>query len=177
MGLLEATASVLDKFESFVGVNFWTMIFAWVNLLILYIFFKKFLFVPMKNMIDSRQKEIDDMYSQAEEARTSAAELKEEYEGRLERANEESEQILKSAVRRAQLKEEEILKEAGDEAARVLERAEEQIALEKKQALNDVKNEVSAMAIGIASAVIERDVSQKEHKEFIDDFIDNIGKE
>ena len=58
-----------------------------------------------------------------------------------------------------------------------LERAEEQIQLEKKQALNDVKNEVSAMAIGIASAVIERDVSESEHRALIDDFINNIGNE
>ena len=176
MGLLQATG-VLEKFESFVGVNFWTMIFAWVNLLILYIFFKKLLFKPLKDMIDSRQQEIDDMYSDAESARSTADELKAQYEEKIDKANEESEQILKSAVRRAQLKEEEILKEAGEEAARVLERAEEQIALEKKQALNEIKNEVSAMAIGIASAVIERDVSENEHRELIDDFINNIGNE
>ena len=177
MGLLKVLGFTLDKFESFVGVNFWTMIFAWVNLLILYLLFKKFLFVPIKNMIDSRQKEIDDMYSDAESARNTADELKAEYEDKIEKAEEESEQILKSAVRRAQLKEEEILKEANAEASRVLERAEEQIALEKKQALNEVKNEVSSMAIGIASAVIEREVSDAEHKELIDDFINNIGNE
>lgn len=171
MGLLETTT------EAFVGVNFWTMIFAWINLLILYLFLKKLLFKPMKNMIDSRQKEIDDMYSDAETARSDAADLKAEYEEKISKANEESEQILKSAVRRAQLKEEEILKEANAQAARTLERAEEQIELEKKQALNDVKNEVSAMAIGIASAVIERDVSENEHKKLIDDFINNIGNE
>ena len=177
MGLLKVLGFTLDKFESFVGVNVWTMIFAWVNLLILYLLFKKFLFVPIKNMIDSRQKEIDDMYSDAESARNTADELKAEYEDKIEKAEEESEQILKSAVRRAQLKEEEILKEANAEASRVLERAEEQIALEKKQALNEVKNEVSSMAIGVASAVIEREVSDAEHKELIDDFINNIGNE
>ena len=177
MGLLEATGSVLDKFESFVGVNFWTMIFAWVNLLILYLLFKKFLFVPVKNMIDARQKEIDDMYSDADSARKSAEELKVEYEEKMSRAEQESEQIVKTALRRAQLKEEEILREANAQAERTLERAQEQIALEKKQAINDVKDQVSQMAIGIASAVIERDVSESEHKELIDDFIGNMGKE
>ena len=167
----------LDKFESFVGVNLWTMLFAWANLLILYLFLKKLLFKPMKNMIDSRQKEIDDMYSEAEDARASAEELKSEYEEKMSLANEESVQILKSAVRSAQLKEEEILKEAGDQAARIVERAEEQIELEKKRAINEVKNEVSSMAIGIASAVIERDVSEREHRALIDDFINNIGNE
>lgn len=176
MGLLEATG-MLDKFESFVGVNFWTMIFAWVNLLILYIFLKKLLFVPMKKMIDDRQKEIDDMYSDAESAKDGAAQLKNEYEEKISHAESESEEILKNALRRAQLKEEEILKGANEEASRVLERAEEQIELEKKRAFNEVKNEVSSMAIGIASAVIERDVSESEHRDLIDDFINNIGNE
>ena len=168
---------VFDAFESFVGVNVWTMLFAWCNLLIIYLFLKKILFKPVKNMIDSRQKEVDDMYSDAEKSKSEAEKMKEEYEDKLSRANEESEEILKSAQRRALLKEEEILKEANAEAARTLERAEEQIALEKKRALNEVKDEVSEMAIGIASAVIERDVSADEHKALIDNFINNIGNE
>ena len=167
----------LQKFEAFVGVNPWTMLFAWLNLLILYLFLKKLAFTPLKNMIDSRQKEVDDMYANAESAKNSAEKMREEYEEKLSHASEESEEILKSAQRRALLKEEEILKEANAQASRTLERAEEQIALEKKRALNEVKDEVSEMAIGIASAVIERDVKADEHKALTDDFINNIGNE
>ena len=167
----------LQNFEDFVGVNLWTMVFAWLNLLILYFILKKLAFKPLTDMINSRQKEIDDMYSDAESSKDAAVKMKEEYEEKISHANEESEEILKNAVRRAQLKEEEILKEANSQAQRTLERAEEQIELEKKRALNEVKNEVSAMAIGIASAVIERDVSEDEHRELIDDFINNIGNE
>jgi F-type H+-transporting ATPase subunit b len=128
-------------------------------------------------MIDSRQKEIDDMYSGAEESKKAADELRAEYEEKISHAAEESEEILKNAVRRAQLKEEEILREADVKAARTLERAEEQIELEKRRAINEVKNEVSSMAIEIASAVIERDVSADEHKKLIDEFISNMGNE
>ena len=166
----------LDKFEAFVGVNLFTMIFAWLNLLILYLFLKKLLFKPLKNMIDSRQKEIDDMYSDAEKSRTDAAALKSEYEEKISGACEESEEILKRAVRRAQLREEEILKEANDKAARTLERAAEEVELEKKRAINEVKDEVSDMAISIAAAVIERDVNKDEHKRLIDEFIDGMGE-
>lgn len=166
----------LDKFEAFVGVNFWTMIFAWCNLLVLYLFLKKLLFKPIKNMIDSRQKEIDDMYSDAERSRESAAALKAEYEEKIVHANEESEEILKKAVRKAQLREEEILADANKKAARTLERATEQVELEKKRAINEVKNEVSDMAISIAAAVIERDVKEDEHKALIDEFINKMGE-
>ena len=166
---------VFDAFESFVGVNVWTMIFAWCNLLILYLFLKKILFNPMKDMIDQRQKEVDDMYKNAQDAETQAKEMKVSYEEKLNRANEESEEILKTALRRAQLKEEEILHDAQVEASRICERAEEQIALEKKRALSEVKDEVSGMAVEIAGAIIGREVSEKEHAEFIDSFIDNVG--
>lgn len=166
----------VDKFEAFVGVNPFTMLFAWANLLILYLFLKKLLFKPVKNMIDSRQKEIDDMYSDAERSQSDAAAMKSEYEEKLEGASAESEEILKRAVRRAQLREEEILAEANAKAARVLERAEEQVELEKRRAINEVKDEVSEMAIGIAAAVIERDLKADEHKELIDEFISHMGE-
>ena len=162
-------------FEAFVGVNFFTVIAAWCNLLILFLFLKKLLFKPLKDMIDSRQQEIDDMYSDAEGSRAEAALLKSEYEARLESANSESEEILKSAMRRAKLKEEDILREANEKAARTMERAYEQVELEKKRAINEVKNQVAEMAIDIASAVIERDVKSDEHASLIDSFIEKMG--
>jgi F-type H+-transporting ATPase subunit b len=165
----------LEKFEDFVGVNLWTMLFAWANLLILYLILKKIAFGPLKNMIDSRQKEVDDMYSDAESSRAEAESLRADYEDKLANAKEESEEIVKSAIRRAQLREEEILRDADKKAERVIERAEEQIELEKKRMVNEVKDEVSKMAIDIAAAVIERDVSADEHKELIDSFIDKMG--
>ena len=153
------------------------MLSAWCNLLILFLFLKKLLFKPLKNMIDSRQKEVDDMYSNAENAVKDAEAMRTDYEAKLAAANEESEEILKRAVRRAQLREEEILKEADQKADRVMKRAEEQIELERRRAVNDVKNEVSAMAVGIAAAVIERDVDEKEHAKMIDEFISGMGEE
>jgi F-type H+-transporting ATPase subunit b len=117
------------------------MLFAWVNLLIIYLFLKKILFKPVKNMIDSRQKEVDDMYSNAEAAETDAKALKAEYEEKLASANEASEEILRTAQRRATLKEEEIIKEATVEAARIRDRASDEIALEKKRMLGEIKDE------------------------------------
>ena len=167
----------MAEFESFVGVNFWTMLFSWGNILILYIFLKKILFVPIKNMIDSRQKEIDDMYDDANKSKSDAEQMRLDYEEKLENAKAESEEIVKSAVRKAKLKEEAIINEAQDKAAMVLKRADEQIEQDKKKALNDIKNEVSDLAVGIAGAVLERDIDASEHSDLIDKFIEQIGEE
>lgn len=166
-----------DQFEQFIGTNFWTMIIAWINILIMYLILRKFLFKPVKKMIDARQKEVDDMYANAAEATKAADEMKADYEQKLAKATEESEQIVKDAVRRAQLREEEMIRDAEGQASRILARAEEQIELEKNQAINDIKNEVSGLAVDLASAIISRDVDASEHEQFIDDFISRIGDE
>ncbi len=151
------------------------MLFAWANLLIVYLFLRKLLFNPLKNMIDSRQKEIDDMYSDAESSKAKASELLTEYEGKLSAAGEECEELLRNATRKAQLREEEIIRDANEQAARTVRRAAEEVEMEKKRAINEVKDEVADMALQIAGAVIERDISKGDHEAFIDDFIKNIG--
>ena len=162
--------------EPFVNINVWTSIFTLVNLLLLFLVMKKFLFKPVKKMIDSRQKEIDDMYTDAEQSKTDASELKAQYETRLSEANTESEAILKEAHQKAAAKEEEMVREAREQAAQTMQRADEQIAMEKKRAMNEIKNDVTDMAVDIASAVISRDVKAEEHSELIDSFIDKLGE-
>ena len=134
-------------FESFVGVDFWTCLFTLCNLVILYLVMKKLLFKPVKNMIDSRQKEVDDLYDNANRAKAEAEEMRARYETRLQQANAESEALLRDANRRAQLREEEILRDAQDKAAQTMQRAEAQVALEKKRAMNEIKDDVSDMAV------------------------------
>lgn len=162
--------------EPFISANVWTALFMLGNLILLYFIMKKFLFKPVKKMIDDRQQEIDDLYADANQSKEAAAELKEQYETRLAEANEEKEEILRNAYRKAQLREEEILREAQDKAAQTMRRADEQIELEKKRAMNEIKDDVSGMAIEIASAVLARDIKQKEHRDLIDSFIENLGE-
>ncbi len=166
----------MEGFEQFVGVNFWTMIFAWCNLIVLYLVLRKILFKPIMNMIESRQKEIDDIYSEAENYLDEAKAEKQEYEQKLDAVKQEGEEYMKKTVKRAQLREEEILRAADEAASLKLRRAEELIELEKKQAINDIKDQVSGMAIEIAEAVIERDVKDEEHADMIDSFISELGK-
>lgn len=162
--------------EPFISANVWTALFMLGNLILLYFIMKKFLFKPVKKMIDDRQQEIDDLYADANKSKSDAAELKVQYETRLAEANEEKEEILRSAYRKAQLREEEILREAQEKVAQTLKRADEQIELEKKRAMNEIKDDVSGMAIEIASAVLARDIKQKEHRNLIDSFIENLGE-
>lgn len=94
---------------------------------------------------------------------------------RLKAANAEGDRIIQKATRQAQEREEAIVHEAQEKAARTMERAHAQMEQEKKQAMNDLKDQVSGMALGIASAVLEEDVDKRKHAKLIDSFIQEFG--
>ena len=50
-----------------ISVNFWQILISLLNLLILFLLFKKFLFKPVNNMLAKRQSEIDAKYEEAED--------------------------------------------------------------------------------------------------------------
>ena len=55
-------------------------------------------------------------------------------------------------------------------------KAEKEIAQEKKKAVNEVKGEIGDMAVEIAGKVIEREINEKDHEKLIDEFISNVGE-
>ena len=162
-------------FEEFIGVNFWTALFVLLNTLLIFFVAKKFLFIPVKNMIDSRQKEIDDMYDEAGAAKEQAKALQAEYQQKLSDAQVTSEQIVKDAVARGQAREEEIIRQANRDAAAIMDKASQDIAQEKKKALNDAKNEIADISLAIAGKVVERVLKAEDQAQLIDSFIDALG--
>ena len=87
----------MTGFESIVGVDPWTALFTFLNMLITFAILGKFLFKPVKKMIDERQKAIDDTYAGADAAKKAAEELKAEYESKLEDAKSERDEIVHQA--------------------------------------------------------------------------------
>ena len=162
-------------FESFIGINFWTALFILLNTLTIFFVAKKFLFIPVKNMIDSRQKEIDDMYASADNAKASAEAMQSEYQQKLSAAQATSERMVQEAVARGQAKEEEIIRQANSEAAAILDKAAADIAQEKKKAINDAKDEISEMAMAIAGKVVGRELTTADQSKLVDSFIDELG--
>ena len=164
----------MGEFLAFVTIDVWTLIFTWVNLLILFLLMKKFLFKPIRTIIEKREAEIKNSLDEAENAKCEALNMKDEYEKKLENAKDTAEEIVKNATRNAMLKEEEIIREANEKASDILERADKQIEQQKKAALSDIKNEISDMATSIASKIIERDINGQDHEKLINEFIENV---
>ena len=164
-------------FESFIGVNFWTALFVLLNFLLLFFVAKKFLFKPVKDMIDSRQQEINDMYAEADAAKANAEAMETEYKSRLATAQETSDTLVKEAMARGKNREEETIRQANREADAIREKAAQDIAREKAKALNDAKDEISSIALEIAGKVIGESMDDTKQQKLVDSFLAELGEQ
>ena len=166
----------MGQFEAFVGVNFWTALFVLLNTLTIFFVAKKFLFGPVMKIIQDRQQEIDDMYTQAETSRDEAEKLQSQYEEKLSQAAATSERLVKEATIRAQSREEEIIREANARAEAIRAKASADIAQEMKKAINDAKDEISVIALAIAGKVVGRELEAEDQSKLVDSFIEELGE-
>ena len=165
----------MEGFQSFIGIDFWTALFTLLNFLAVLIVGKRFLWGPVMKIIQDRQKEINDMYADADTARSSAMAMEAEYKEKLSVAVETGERIVKEATARGQAREEEILRQANAQADAIREKAAADIAMEKKKAINDAKDEISGIAMAIAEKVVGRELNEADQAQLVDSFIDELG--
>lgn len=159
-----------------ISVNLWSILISLANLLLLFWIVKKFLYKPVKKMLDTRKETIDGSYKRAEEAEQTALLHKKEYEEKLSGAKSEADEIIHSAVQSAKDREKDILTEAKSEADRILKRAEENAALELKKAENTIKEEIVEVSTLLSEKILKREISAEDHQTLIDDFINGIGE-
>ncbi len=160
-----------------ISINLWEMLFALLNLLILYLLVKKFLYKPVKKMLAERQQTIDNEYKEAEEAKEKALSDKQTYEEKLSEAQSQADSLIQSAVQTAQVREQQILAEAKQKADDIHRQAEADARLELKKAEQTVKEEIVTVGTLLATKVLNRELNDEDHKKLIDSLIDEIGGE
>ena len=158
-----------------ISVNLWQILISLANLLIIYLILKKVLFAKVQGVMNARQSQVTEMYDAADQSRTDAESMKQEYEEKLAGARDEADKIVRSATQTAQRRGDQIVQEASSQASHLKQKAEEEIALEKRRMVTDVRGEISDLAVSIASKVVEREIRKEDQDTFVDEFIKNVG--
>ena len=162
--------------QAFISIAPWTMILQLINLLLLMVAFKKYLFKPVTEILEKRRAEIEGHYEEAEKAETAAKTMKADYESKMAGAREEADRVIKTATDSANAMSRGIVEDARAQAAQMKRRAESEIEMERRKAFDEVKGELSGIALDIAEQVIDREVKEKDHETFIEEFIKNVGE-
>lgn len=154
----------------------WNFLFMLINLVVFYLLMRKFLFKPILKVMDKRKEMIDNQFSDAEEANNQALKLKEEYEGKIENINAESEQLISDAKKSARAEYDKIIDRAEADAENIRAVAKKQSEEACENELRKAKENIASLAIEAAEKVLGKSVSAETDSNIFDEFL-NEGSE
>ena len=160
---------------SVISVNFWQIVISLVNLLILTWIIKRFLYKPVKKMLDARRAAIDADYAQAKAARDEAEEDRLNYQAAMAAAKQTGDQIIADANRTAEFRSNEILAEARERASEIRRQAEVDAVLERKKAEAEMKHEIANVSAQLTGKLLQREINEEDHRNLIDSFLDDLN--
>jgi F-type H+-transporting ATPase subunit b len=166
----------MDNTFPFFSFDYSTILGTILNTLILFLVIKHFLFDKINALLESRNAEIASTYEEADVALKNASEKEKEYTERLSGAKEEASRIVTDAAKKAQSRSDQIISDAKNDARETREKAITDIEHEKKQTVNAIKNEISDMAVTIASKVVLKEIDPTVHAALIDECIAELDE-
>ena len=146
-----------------------------VNLLVLYVLMKKFVFGRVTKIIDARQALLEEKNASVFKAQEEADRLSKEYEKSLENANETSVQIVKEAKSRARAEYNKIMARAAADAEAMKAGAAKAIATEREKQMDDLHVQIMDLAVQAAGRIMAEKSSPETDKALYDAFIKEAG--
>lgn len=147
-----------------------------LSMLVLFTGLSYLLFNPVRGMLEKRKQRVMDDMETAKLEKAEAIAYKEEYDQKLKEVDKEAQEILSEARKKAMKNENKIIAEAKEEAARIIERANAQIELEKKRALDDMKQEMITIASMMAEKVVAASIDTNVQESLIEETLKEMGE-
>jgi F-type H+-transporting ATPase subunit b len=154
------------------GLIIWTMIIFFLLLILL----RKIAWKPLLTALNTREESIRESIEHAERVKAEAEAVMAENKKNLAEANAQSMKIINESKEMANKMRDEIVAKANDESRRIIDQVKEEIKHEKEAALEDLRNEVSDLAIKAAEKIINENLDEKKQKRIVDDFIEQIPR-
>ncbi len=148
-----------------------------VAMLALFILLSYLLFNPARKMLQKRKEYIEGQLDEAAATKQDAISMKEEYDERLAKVDDESAALLQEARQKAKLQADEIIGEADDEAHRIVTRAEKEVALEKDKVRDDMKQEIVRVATLMTEKMVSQSIDEETQAGLIDEALREMGDE
>lgn len=153
------------------GVSLTEFIFYLINFLILIAVLAKFLYKPFLNLMDTRRQSIKDALDNAELTNRRADEKLQNYNKRIARVEEESREIVRQAKAKADAQAKDIIDEANQKAEEMIAKAEQTIERERERAVEEMRQEIAALAILVAEKIVEQEIQRVGQEAIVDEVI------
>jgi len=155
-----------------VGLLFWMML----AFLVVFGILAKYGFPAITNMVDERNKYIDESLRKAHEAQERLANIEREADAILQDAREKQAQLLKEATETRDAIVGKAQEKAREEGARLLSEAKAEIEAEKQNAIRGIRAQVAELSVQVAEKVLRQDLSSDANQmSLIDRLLDEVS--
>ncbi len=155
--------------------DIWTIAFSVINILVLFLFLKKFLFGRIQNIMDQRAAAVQADLDQAKASAAEAQQLRQQYEDTLSGAKQEASGIIANARATAKEQGNLITQQAQQEADQILKAAQKEIAIERQNTLAGAQKEIADLALAAAAKLVEGKMDDAENRSIVDAFLTEEG--
>lgn len=153
-----------------------TTILQAVNFIILFIVMQKMFFPYLMEEMKKREEMIKKDLDEAESVNAEALSLKEEYEAKLKGARQEATQIIQQASSEGERIKNELIAESKTEAHHITQRARTEIEQEKRKVMEELKNQVAALASAMAAKVLRESLDQESQQKIMEQILKKVGE-
>jgi F-type H+-transporting ATPase subunit b len=157
----------------FSSLIFWEIISFAILLFIL----AKYAFPPILHTLDERERKIRESIESAERRSAEAERRMAEYEAKMKASQKEAEEMIAQAKARAQQMKEDNERQLSADAERIKATAAREIEQERRKALDDVRRYVGELALQVAGKVLERSLTDADHKRLADESLAAVAKD
>jgi F-type H+-transporting ATPase subunit b len=144
-----------------------SLIVQMVNFLILLVILQRLLYKPLLAKMEERTAAIKTSLEQAKTAQAQAARQQEENEARLRAAHAEAASIRQQAVREAAEEARKHIETAQAQARKLVDDTKAQLDGEIRRARDELRREVSDLAIATAEKLVRRTLRDDDHKRIV----------
>lgn len=142
---------------------------------VLFVILSYLVFNPARDLLKRRQEKIQGDLDSADQQKQDAGKLKSEYDAKLRGVEQEAEQILSDTRKKALKKQAEIEDEAKAEAARIIDRANKEVELEKNKVRDEVKKEMIGVAAAMAGKIVAASIDEAKQDKLIEETLSEMG--
>jgi F-type H+-transporting ATPase subunit b len=156
------------------GINLGYLIVQILNFAIMFIILRKWVFVPIGNLLEKRRSAIAEGLENARVAAEARENAEEEAEKVIAEAQAKSSQIIREATERAEQQGREVLAAAEADAAKKREEALTEVEREKERMLGDLRGQVAALSMAATQKLIGESLDQQRQHALIDEFFSGV---
>lgn len=147
------------------------IIWVFVNLLVLFLLMKKFLFGPVTKMLDERAKDVSDTLDRAESRLAEAEQSKASSDEQLAQAQSEAARIIAAAKQRGEREYERRVAEAEQAVQRLNAQAAQQREADRAAMLADAKKQIAALVLLTTAKVSQCRLDGETDRTMLDSFL------